>query len=41
MVQPTMSEVEEEVNYPKLHQKFSNLLTAPVLGLADVGADVP
>ena len=36
-----LTEVEEEVHHPKLHQQVSNLLAARVLGFSDVGAEVP
>ena len=38
---PELSEVADEVNQPKLHHQICNLLAARVLGLANVGVEVP
>ena len=40
-LQPEISEVVEGVHQPKLCHSFIDLLVAWVLGLADVGAEVP
>ena len=40
-VPTALPEVEEEVHKPEIHQQVSNLLAARVLGLDDVGAEVP
>ena len=34
-------EVSEEVHQPKLHQQISDLLNARVLGLFNVGVEIP
>ena len=36
-----MTEVEEDIHHPKLHQHISNLLAARVLGFVVFGAEVP
>ena len=36
-----LSEVVEEANQTKLHQQVRNMLAARVLGLSDVGVELP
>ena len=38
---PALLEVVDELHHPKLHQQVSDLLTAQVLVLSDVGVEVP
>ena len=40
-VPPALLEVEEEVHYTKLQQQVRDLLAAQVLGISDLGAEVP
>ena len=40
-VPPALTEVEEELHQPELHQKVRNFLAARILGFADVGSEVP
>ena len=34
-------EVPEEVQWTKIHQHISNLLTARFLGMSNIGVDIP
>ena len=36
-----LAEVPEEVHKPRLHQQIRKLLTARVLGLSNVGVEIP
>ena len=38
---PELPEVVDQVYQPKIHQQIRDLLTARVLGLADVRVEVP
>ena len=40
-VLPALLEVEEEVHHPKLQQQVRDLLAAQVLGISDLGDEVP
>ena len=36
-----LEEATEEDHYPKLHQQISNFMTARVMGLSNVGIEIP